>query len=169
MKRRQRKEWLLHLWNYHNGLLTSAEVEEVDRKLAEEVESRLDSQKVRQVIEELRQAGRWETHPTFPEEMVERILQNEGGGIGRWILIAAVVLALIYFFFLRGGPQPPEISLTAEQTQVLSFTAPGRLDETGELEMDFSSLESSIEEDVATSSRLELRAPARLPSASPVN
>ncbi len=164
MNRRQRKEWLLHLWEYHNGLLPPEEAEEVDKRLASEVEAGIDSQRVRQVIGELRQAGRWETHPTFPEEMVDRILQTEGGGKGKFIVVSILILAILYFLLFRGDEEA-EVGVSPEQTERLSLLAPGSTNGDGDLILDFTALEEGVEEDLTSSGQLEIRSTMNVPNA----
>ncbi|MCB9781845.1 MAG: hypothetical protein H6751_02640 [Candidatus Omnitrophica bacterium] len=157
MNKRERKEWLLHLWDYHNGILRSEEREELDSRLAEDVSAREDSQRVRVLIEELRQAGRWETHPTFPEEMVDRIIQSEASGKWKWVIAALIVLVLLYFLFFRGPEGPEGVRVTPEQEEGLALLAPGRSDDNGGLHLDYSALEEGVDEDLVEASQLTIR------------
>ena len=82
MGRANRKKWLLLLWEYHNGGLRDAEIGVVDRRVAEDLKSRTDSERVLGIINELRQEGRWETHPEFPSQSIDPDDQVELAGLG---------------------------------------------------------------------------------------
>lgn len=151
--REERKKWLLHLWDYHTNLLTEEERAEVDRMRESEVHARIDSDRVRELIEELRQAGRWETHPTFPEEMVDRIVQKEGAGKGRLVFAVLVVLALIAYLYFRPTSSPSEVGVSPEQAENLNFALPSAPNGNGE--RDYSALEAGVEEDLAVTSDLQ--------------
>jgi hypothetical protein len=111
MSRKKRKAWLIELWDYHHGHLKPERMAQIEALLQEDAKAKTDSDRVYQIINELRQAGRWETHPDFPGQMVERILASEGGGIGKKVLLAAVVLVvlwLVWGFFSGSGEKSLE-------------------------------------------------------------
>ena len=167
MNRQERKEWLLHLWDYHNGLLRPEEVREIEDRLGREVESRIDSQRVRELIEELRQSGRWETHPSFPEEMVERILKTEAGSRGKLIgIVLIVLLILVYLFFFRGQTKK-EVGLIPEESSGLSLMTSNHSGENGGEGLDFTPLEQGVEKDIQTASHLQVRPPGIVSATSP--
>lgn len=157
--RDERKKWLLHLWEYHTNLLTEEERAEIDRKREMDVAVRIDSDRVRELIEELRQAGRWETHPTFPEEMVDRIVQKEGAGKGKFVFAALVVLVILAYLYSRPTSSPSEVGVTPEQAENLNFALPSVVNGNGE--RDYSALEAGVEEDLAVTSDLQFGLPGQ--------
>lgn len=100
-----RKEWLLLLWNFHHGHLNESEKNRVEVCLASSEDARIDSERVNQIINELRQIGRWDPSPDFPERALSRLMPSKPFlsipvliGIG-----LAVAILLVLWFLLSGG------------------------------------------------------------------
>ena len=175
MGRTDRKKWLLQLWEYHNGGLREDELKEVDDRLSEDPKARTDSQRVLGIVNELRQEGRWETHPEFPSQMVDRIIRIEkGGGMLRWVVVAvAVLLLLLFLLFGRGDSAAQGVTGAVAQVRsaILAFfeIVPTKQFDTSRLKIEPEGNEAlRLHEEWIPSSSLEFDGPASpLPTARP--
>jgi hypothetical protein len=110
MPEMNRKEWLLHLWEYHHGHLSKEDMKSVRERLAADVNARTDSEQVSAIINQLRQTGHWDPSPDFPARMVAPLLQNGRLTPARRILLASsatLLLVLAIWVAARGTHQTP--------------------------------------------------------------
>lgn len=124
-----RKDWLLELWNFHLGLLPENDKQAIQARLANDVNARTDSERVLELIQQLRQTGHWDFSPGFPEKVLAPILKKDPGAGSRLripVLVISLILALFLIWLLVRRTSEEEVSqnppkpVLAEERPVLS-------------------------------------------------
>jgi len=102
--RADRKEWLLSLWNYHNGDVSEEERKSLEEHFRSDLDARADSEKVLQVINQLRQVGDWKDEPDFVEEKLKHLMAVADPSLMVVVIgigMAIVLLAIGAFFLWK--------------------------------------------------------------------
>lgn len=100
-----RKDWLLVLWDYHHGHLPPEKREAVEDLVRDNLDARADSERVLEIINELRQIGRWDPSPEFRLEALDRLIRaGQPSARHRALLACAalLILLLVLYLLLRG-------------------------------------------------------------------
>ncbi|KXK38407.1 MAG: hypothetical protein UZ16_OP3001000848 [Candidatus Hinthialibacteria bacterium OLB16] len=113
-----RKEWLLLLWKYHLGLLPEKDKETILSRVAQDDNARVDSERVLEMIQQLRQTGHWDFSPDFPEKVLAPLMNKVPGANSRLktiVIVSSLILAAAVIWMLirkTDGEQRTQVSPT---------------------------------------------------------
>ncbi|MCG3199711.1 MAG: hypothetical protein GHCLOJNM_04236 [bacterium] len=128
LKELPRKDWLLVLWDYHHGHLPPEKHQAVEELTRSDLDARTDSERVLEIINELRQIGRWDPSPEFQLEALDRLIRAGEPSRLPKILVAAVALVILlvalYFLFRGEEVESKLVPLTPSPETISLFSPP---------------------------------------------